>query len=180
METKEKYIVENEVKVKSMLSEMYNNESSLLAKINKKKEHLEELQREIVQMEKDFQNQNNLRTELTRKFEVIKDSGSPDWEEFRKEYEMVMDFAEGDKNNFIAKAESFLEDLNKRMNDMENSLKDASAEAKKKTQEMLEDLSERRNALQARLDEAKVDTGEIWKEVRQWFIERANSIRSLF
>jgi chromosome segregation ATPase len=180
METKEKYIVENEVKVKSMLSEMYNNESSLLAKINKKKEHLEQLRSEIAEMEKDFQNQNNLRTELTHKFEVIKDSETPDWEEFRKEYEMVLDFAEGDKNNFIAKAESFLDDLNKRIGQLENSLKEASEEAQKKTQEMLEDLSERRNALQSRLEEAKVDTGEIWKEVRQWFIERANSIRGMF
>lgn len=180
METKETYVVQNEIKLKELLSDMYHNESNLLARIHKKKDQLEVLGTEVKEMEKDYQNQKDLREELTAKFEELQKTGSSAWEHFRKEYEMILNFAEGDKNNFVQMAESFIEELNHKILELEKSVKESSSEIKKKSQAMLNDLNQRKNALQNRLEEAKEDSGELWMEVKQWFIERANSIRALF
>lgn len=180
MENKQTYITQNEIKVKNLLAEMYNNESSLLTKISKKKEHLNALRQEIREMEKDYENQNKLRNELTEKFDHLQDSKSSDWDKFRREYELVLDFAEGDKFSFIETAESFMEELNEKIGEMEEKVKKSSADAKKKSQQVLDDLKERRSDLQNRLEEVKADSGELWMEFRQWFIERANSVRSMF
>ena len=180
MESKTSYIEKNEIKVKNLLSEMYQNESGVLSRIRKKKDHLEVLNSEIKELENDYRNQKNLREELTAKFDDLQKSGSDGWENFRQEYEMILNFAEGDKNSFILTAEVFMEELNKRILEMEESVKESSSEIRKKSQEMLQELNERRNALQSRLEEAKEDTGELWKEIKQWFIERANSVKALF
>jgi chromosome segregation ATPase len=180
MENKQTYILENEIKVKNLLADMYNSESSLLTKISKKKDHLSSLKKEIREMEKDYENQNNLRNELTHKFEELQSSKASDWDKFRKEYELVLDFAEGDKFSFIESAESFMEELNEKINALEEKIKKSSEDVKKKSQQILDELHERRNDLEQRLNEVKEDSGELWMEFRQWFIERANHIRGLF
>ena len=48
METKNRYIIENEIKVKNLLSDIYENESSLLQDIQKNKDQLNELENEQV------------------------------------------------------------------------------------------------------------------------------------
>lgn len=180
MKNKQDYVNQNEIKVKSLLSEMYNNESRLLTKIQNKKDQNKKIQAEIREMESDFNNQKKLRTDLTEKFNALKESGGSNWEDFREEYEMVLDFAEGDKNRFIQKAEEFIVELNDRIDALKDKLKDSTETTRKKSQQALDDLKERRTALQKRLEEAKEDTGELWMEVRQWFMERAKSVRSLF
>jgi len=180
MENKETYIVQNEIRVKNLLSDMYNSESSLLSSISRRKERLDELKKEIAEMENDYQRQNNLRLDLTSKFEELQKSKSSKWEDFKKEYEMVLDFAEGDKNSFVQRAEEFMEELNGKIQDLEEKVRESSADAKQKSKEVLDELNQRKEALQDRLDEAKSDTGEVWKDIKQWFIERAKSVRSLF
>jgi len=180
MENKETYIEQNEIKVKNLLSEMYQNESGMLSRIHKKKDHLEVLNSEIEELENDYRNQKSLREELTAKFDTLQKTGSSTWENFRKEYEMILNFAEGDKNSFILTAEAFMEELNDRILELEKSVKESSSDIRKKSQEMLQELNERRNALQSRLEEAKEDTGELWREIKQWFMERANSVKALF
>lgn len=180
MENKETYIARNEIKVKNLLSDMYDRESSLLSKISKKKDRFDELKKEIDELEKDYRNQNDLRLDLTSKFEELKKKGSSKWEDFKKEYEMALDFAEGDKNKFIQRAEAFMEDLGVRIQEIEKQARESSSDMKEQSKEMLDELNKRKTDLQTRLDEAKSDTGEVWKDVRQWFIERARSVRSVF
>jgi chromosome segregation ATPase len=178
MENKQAYIDKNEIKVTSLLSDMYDNESRLLSKLEKKKEHLKAIQDEISELTEDYQNQKNLRNDLTNKFKAIKEPSASNWEDFKSEYEMVLDFAEGDKSRFIQNAEAFMEELNGRINELNEKLKDSADATKKKSQQMLEELNDRKEALQKRLDEAKDDTGEVWMEVKQWFIERAKSLKA--
>ena len=180
MENKETYIARNEIKVKNLLSDMYDRESSLLSKISKKKDRFDELKKEIDELEEDYRNQNDLRLDLTKKFEELKKSGSSRWEDFKKEYEMVLDLAEGDKNKFIQSAETFMEDLGVKIREIEKQARESSSGVKEQSKEMLEELNQRKADLQKRLDEARSDTGEVWKDVRQWFIERAKSVRSVF
>ncbi len=180
MDNKQAYIDKNEIKVKSLLSDMYDNESRLLSRLEKKKEHLRELQDEISELTKDYQNQSKWRNDLTDKFKAIKEPNTSNWEDFKSEYEMVLDFTEGDKSKFIQNAEAFMEELNGRTNELSERLTDAADNTKEKSQQLLDELNVRKEALQKRLDEAKEDTGEIWMEVRQWFIERAISIKNIF
>jgi DNA repair exonuclease SbcCD ATPase subunit len=180
MDNKQAYISKNEIKVASLLSDMYNNESRLLSKLEKKKAQLNMMQEEIDELNEDYQNQLKLRTDLDEKFKAIKEPNASDWESFKSEYEMVLDFAEGDKSRFIQKAEAFMEELNGKIKELNEQLKDSAESTRKKSQEMLDELNERKVALQKRLDTAKEDTGEIWLEVKQWFIERAKSIRASF
>lgn len=180
MENKQTYIDQNEIKVTSLMSDMYDNESRLLSKLDKKKNHLREVQEEINELQEDYQNQKKLRTDLTEKFKALKEGDSSKWENFKSEYEMILDFAEGDKSRFIQKAEAFMDDLNGRINELNEKLKDSAETTRKKSEQIIDELNERKEVLQKRLDEAKEDTGEVWLEVKQWFIERANSVRALF
>lgn len=180
MDNKQAYIDKNEIKVTSLLSDMYDNESRLLSRLEKKKEHLREVQDEISELTKDYQNQSKLRNDLTNKFKAIKEPNASNWEDFKSEYEMVLDFAEGDKSKFINNAEAFMEELNDRIAELDEMLTGAADATREKSQQLLNELNERKEALQKRLDEAKEDTGEVWMEVRQWFIERAKSIRAIF
>jgi archaellum component FlaC len=178
MDNKQSYIAKNEIKVASLLSDMYNNESRLLSQLEKKKAQINLMQEEFDELNEDYKNQRKLRNDLDEKFKALKEPNASDWENFKSEYELVLDFAEGDKNKFIQKAEAFMEELNNKINDLNEKLKDSAEATKKKSQEMLDELNERKEELQNRLDAAKEDTGEIWMEVKQWFIERAKSIRS--
>lgn len=180
MENKETYIAKNEIRVKKLLSEMYNNESNLLSKLEKEKEQLRELNHKIEQLEEDYQNQKSLRNDLTEKFNALKEQSVSSWEDFKSEYEMVLDLAEGDKNNFIQKAEAFINDLNVKIDELNEKVKDSAEATRKKSEQMRDELNERKEALQQRLAEAKEDTGEVWVEVKQWFIERAKNLRTLF
>jgi flagellar motility protein MotE (MotC chaperone) len=73
-----------------------------------------------------------------------------------------------------------MDDLNGRINELNEKLKDSAEATRKKSEQIIDELNERKEVLQKRLDEAKEDTGEVWLEVKQWFIERANSVRALF
>ncbi len=176
MYQKDKYLEENEVKVKNLLSEMYENESALLSRISKKREKKKELQDEIRKLEKDYENQKKLREDLTGRFEDLKRSKKSNWEDFRREYELILDFAEGDKQVFIEKVQSFINELDIRIKELEEKAKKSSQDARKKNQEVLDEIREKQKVMQKRLDEAKETTGDIWKEVRQWIIERTDNI----
>jgi chromosome segregation ATPase len=179
MENKQAYLDKNKIRVTSLLSEMYDNESRLLSKLEKKKEQLREVQEEIRELTEDYENQKNLRDDFTSKFNAIQEPSASNWEDFKSEYEMVLEFAEGDKGKFIQKAEAFIDELNGRISELNEKLKDSADATREKSQQMLDELKERREALQKRLDEATEDSGEVWMEVKQWFIERAKSIKSV-
>lgn len=180
MDNKQAYIAKNEIKVTSLLSDMYHNESHLLSKLERKKAQLNMMQKEIDELNADYKNQRKLRNDLDDKFRAIKEPNASDWESFKSEYEMVLDFAEGDKSKFIQKAEAFMAELNSKISELNEQLKDSAEATGKKSKQMLDELNARKAALQKRLDVAKEDTGEIWLEIKQWFIERAKSIRASF
>lgn len=180
MQNKKNYINQNEIKVKSLLADMYDNESNLLSKIEKQKKQAEKVKAEIKELEKDYENQKKLRIDLDDKFKTLKESKSSNWEEFKSEYELVLDFAEGDKFSFITKAEAFLNELNEGMDKLEKKIEQSKETTKKKSEDILKEMKERKQVLQKRLDEAREDSGELWKEVKQWYIEKAAGIKSMF
>lgn len=180
MKNKQDYINQNEIRVKQLLSDMYDNESNLLSKIEKRKKQEKKIKDEIKELQKDYKKQKKLRIDLNNKFNTLKESKSSKWEDFKSEYEMVLDFAEGDKFSFISKAEEFLEELNVSIEKMEEKVKNSTESTKKKSQALLEEMNDRKEGLQKRLDEARKDSGELWKEVKQWYIEKAADIRALF
>ncbi|MFO7615410.1 MAG: hypothetical protein R6W71_12310 [Bacteroidales bacterium] len=177
MESKEKYVVENEVRVKNLLSDMYDSESSLLSKINKMKDKVEGLKSDIKNLEKDYESQKKLRKDLTTRFDDLKRSKASDWEEFKKEYELALGFAEGDKYAFMQKAEAFISELGKRINVLEKKMEKSSKQAREKTQKTVDELKEKQKDMQKKLKEARESTGDMWKDARQWFIEKANSLK---
>lgn len=180
MDSKKKYIEQSEIKVNNILSDMFENESNLLIKISKLKDQIADYKKEMKQYEKEYKNQRQLRVDLTEKFKDLKNYKSTKWEDFKAEYEMVLDLAEGEKESFINKAESFIEELNKRIDDVEERMKGSSEAARKKSKKLLDDLNERKGELQKKLEDVMADSGERWKEFRQSFIEKAKSLRSLF
>lgn len=180
MNNKTDYLKENEIKLKTLLSDMYTNESEMLARIHRKKEKLDELKAELSELEKEYKEQNDLREDLTKKFEELQNSKSADWEKFKSEFEMALNLAEGDKSSFVKKAEEFLDDLSDKVLEMEKKVQKSSAKTKGKYQKMLDELKGRREDLQKSLDEAKADSGEAWKDIKHWFNEKSKSIRSMF
>lgn len=173
METKNRYIIENEIKVKNLLSDIYENESSLLQDIQKNKDQLNELENE-------YKNQKKIRNDLMDKFNRLKDSGLSDWEGNKAEFEMALSYAEGDKEGFIQWAELILEDINLSIREGEEKVKKATEKSRGKLTDMIEELKIRKNELQERLDEARKDSGENWKEIKHWFIEKSKTGKEYF
>lgn len=180
MKNKDSYITQNEIKVSNLLSDMFDNETNLLKKIKKKKDKIKKLRSELKELEKDYKGQKTMRVDLTKKFEDLKKSTSAKWEDFKSEYELILNLAEGDKTKFVEKADDFMEDLNKRIKELEGAVKKSSDKSRQKSQELLEELLGRKDVLQKKLDSVREETGEIWKEIKQSFIAGAKSIKSLF
>lgn len=173
METKKRYINENEIKVKNLLSDIYENESRLLKHIHKKKDQLAELENE-------YKHQKKIRNDLMDKFDKLKDSGSSDWEDNKAEFEMTLSYAEGDKDSFVQLAESILNDINEKISEGEEKMKEAADKSQEKLSDLIEDLKTRKNELQEKLNEVREDSGEKWKDIKHWFFEKSKTAKEYF
>lgn len=180
MNDKKNYIKENEIKVKTLMSGMYNSESALLSRIKKKRDKRDEINQEIRMLEKEYKTRKKLRESLTDRFEELKKSTADEWESLKQEYELILDAAEGDKSDFVRNAESIIASLESEISNLEDRIKKSSKSASEKTRETLDEMKLNREEMQKRLNEAKESAGDLWKEASLWFSDKTERISKYF
>lgn len=180
MNDKKNYLKENEIKVKTLISGMYNRESALLSRIKKKREKRDEMNKEIRMLDKEYKTRKKLRESLTDRFEELKKATSGEWDSLKQEFELTLDAAEGDKSDFVRDAESIIASLESEIGSLEDRIRKSSKNASDKTRETLDEMKLNREEMQKRLNEAKESAGDLWKEASLWFSDKTERISKYF
>lgn len=172
---REKYLEKAEIKVKNLLSELYEDESETL---DEKVKVRERLNKELLDLENHFNDINDKRTDLQLKFKNLKEANNKNWEKVKNEFEMILKYVEGDKESFITKAEALISDLSLRIAEMEQDAMQYVDEAKEQIEQRISTLKNSRFELQEKVNKIKADTSDQWREIQHWFIEKTESVKS--
>lgn len=174
MKTKEKYLEQTEIKVKNLLSELYESESETQKEIMKTKE---KLNHKITELESEYNELSRNRKELQDKFEQLKSVGDIQWESARKTFDLLIKYMEGDRETFIKKAEIIIEELGHKIHEIENKTVGAASDVKDELTKKANDLKISRKDLQEKINSIKNDSDDRWREVKYWFIEKSKSVK---
>lgn len=165
METKEQYLVMSELKFKEINADLYESEADTFKQIQKTKEKIRLLQEKHDSFIKQ-------RTELKDKFDTLKNAADKDWEKAKTRFELMLEYIEGDKEGFLHKAEMMIEDLNTKIESLEEKINNSADEAGKVIKEKIENLQLVKEELSDKMRKIKNDSSEIWKDLKHWFIEK--------
>ena len=174
METQEKYMEQAEIKVKNILSYLYEEESDTLKEISKLKETMHQ---KITSLEKKYEEVMNQRRELEEKFNHLKEVTDDQWETSREDFELFLQYAEIDRETFIQKAESLIENIGGKIQELEEKTANVASETRESIHEKIKNLNISRNELRARVDKIKENSGEQWKDIKDWFAEKSKSVK---
>lgn len=168
-----RYLEESEIKVKNLLSDIYESESNVLIESknirNKSINRKENLDRE-------YNTLINKQKELEEKFDKLRKADDSKWEKAKTEFELAMQFVEGDKESFINKAEKKVRNLSARISELESRIADTTEDIRNSLQQRMDDLEISREEIQNRIDEIKKDSSEKWREIKLWFLAKASSL----
>lgn len=168
-----RYLEESEIKVKNLLSDIYESESNVLIESknirNKSINRKENLDRE-------YNTLINKQKELEEKFDKLRKADDSKWEKAKTEFELAMQFVEGDKESFINKAEKKVRNLSARISELESRMADTTEDIRDNLQQRLDDLEINREEIQNRIDEIKKDSGEKWREIKLWFLAKTRNL----
>jgi len=177
METKEKYLEKAEIKVTNLISELYESESDTLDQISKTKE---KMRNKLDDLKTHYTEIINQREELENKYRYLKEAGDAHWENAKKEFELTLQYVEGDKDTFIQKAETVLLEMGEDIYNLEEKAKEAASDVKKELNEYIDDLKNTREELKEKLENIKHDSSETWRDIKHWFIEKSRGIKQYF
>ncbi len=177
METKEKYLEHAEIRVKNLLSYLYESESDSLSEIAKLKERL---QKKISGLEEYIATITKQRGELQSRLDDLKKAKDDQWEKAKEDLELQIKYVEGDRETFIHKAELILSDLGSKIQDLEEKAVNAASDAKTDLNERLKDLKKSRDDLEEKMHKIKTDASDQWEEVKDWFMDKYKSLKERF
>lgn len=174
--SREQFIQSAEIKVKNLLAELYEEESKALADkkflAEKNNRLLNDLTRKIEESKKKID-------QLQSKFNLLK-SDTSSWNEVKSDFEVTLNYIEGDKETFIEKAEEAIAVLSTKLNEFEKKIEESTGEARKNFVEMYNNMKANRDDLAGKLEEAKINADDTWKDVKHWFLGKARSFRDYF
>jgi len=174
MKTKEKYLEQTEIKVKNLLSEMYESESEIQKETMKTKE---KLNHKISDLESDYINLSKKRKELQDKFENLKTVGEVQWEHAKDDFDLLLKYVEGDKESFIDKAETVINELGDKIQEIEDKAVHSASDIKDELTQKVNELKISKQELQNKIDTIKSDTSDRWRDIKHWFIEKTKSVK---
>lgn len=174
MKAKEKYLEKTEIKVKNLLSELYESESEIQKEMMKTKE---KLNLKINDLEKEYSEITKKRQELQEKFEQLKSVGDVEWENARKDFDLLLKYVEGNKETFIQKAEIIIKELGDKIQEIEDKTADVASDTKNDLTKKANELNISKQDLQEKIDSIKSDTSDQWREIKHWFIEKTKAVK---
>ena len=174
METKEKYLEQAEIEVKTLLSDLYEEESYTLKEISRIRDTL---QHKVSALENEFNDVSKKRKELQEKFNRLKEAGDEGWTKVKEDFELALKYAEGDRESFIQKAEKLLNDIGTKIGELEEKAVNATEEVRNNMNDKIKNLNISRDELQAKVNKIKEDSTDKWKEIKHWFAEKSKSVK---
>ncbi len=174
METKEKYLEQAEIKVKNALSDLYETESDTLKAIRKTREKLDH---KLTELKSHYAEVIKQRELLQDKYKHLKEARDKQWQKSKEEFELILEYIEGDKESFIQKAENVIAELGVKILEIEKKTSDTASETKAAFTKRIEELKTSNADLQEKIDKIKTDTSDKWKEVKHWFFEKSRIVR---
>ncbi len=174
MKTKEKYLEQTEIKVKNLLSELYESESEIQKETMKTKE---KLSHKISELESEYSELTKKRMELQEKFEQLKSVGKVQWENAQQDFDLLLKYVEGDKETFIQKAEMIIHEIGLKIKEIEDKAVDTASDVKNELTQKANELKLSQKELQEKIDTIKSDTSDRWREIKHWFIEKTKKVK---
>jgi peptidoglycan hydrolase CwlO-like protein len=174
MKAKEKYLEQTEIKVKNLLSELYETESAIQKEIMKTKDKLND---KLFDLESDYSELFKKRKELQKKFDQLKFIGDSQWENARNDFDLLLKYVEGDRETFIKKAELVIKELGDKIQEIEDKTIDTASDVKNDLAQKVNEMKISKQELQEKIDTIKSDTGDRWREIKHWFLEKSNSAK---
>ncbi len=176
MNDKKKYLEQSEIKVKSLIADLYIKESETKKEMLKVRDKLTQ---KIDDLELHYNNAAENRKLLKSKYELLQQANERQWETAKTEFELLLDEIEGDREGFIKKAESIINEIGNKIKDAERKTVVASSEVRADLGDRVNELKKTRAGLQEKLEELKSDTSDKWFKVRNWFIEKTENIKDI-
>jgi peptidoglycan hydrolase CwlO-like protein len=172
---KMRYIEKNEIRVKNLLSDIYQSESNVL---RESKNVQQNTNSRINGLDREYNALINKQKELEEKFDKLQKAGADDskWEKAKTEFELAIRFVEGDKESFLLKAERSIQRLSARISELESRIGKTSKEISENLKNRANDLKSSRTEIQNRIDEIKNDSGVKWKEIKLWFLTTTSKL----
>lgn len=177
MEKKEVYLEEKDIQVKNLLSELYETESGILDKIAKTRRKSEEKITDLKSKHNDIAKK---RKELEKKYKKLKKVREDNWEKEKEQFDLYLEYLEGDRDTFIHRAENLVEDIGDKIQELEKKTMGTATEMNEEIKKRINNLHLTREEIQEKLEKIKSDSSEKWMEIKQWFNEKSKAIKDYF
>ena len=174
MELKEKYLEQTDIKVKNLLSELYESESKTQKEIFEIKK---KLRKKINELENKHQKISMKRENLIDEYNELKYATGVEWESEKHKFNELLNTIEGDKDTFIVKAESVVNDLAENIRKIEEKGSLVGEDMKDELMKKAGELNEFKQELQNKIEEIKNDSSDRWRDIKHWFIEKSNKVK---
>jgi chromosome segregation ATPase len=174
MKNKNDYLKASEIKVKKLLADLYEEDSNTLKELGRVRAKFSQQINELEEKEKELTKK---RTELEKHFNQLKKADAKTFNEAKDRFEISLNYAEGDKENFIEKAEAMIGFIGDKITDYQEKLHDAAEDTSELLQLHIDDLQATKDELIGKIDKIKTGGTETWKDVKYWFLEKKESVK---
>ncbi len=171
---KMQYLEESKIKVKNLLSDIYESESDVLKET---KSVRDKSIKRLENLDHEYNTLINKHKELEEKYNRLRNADDSKWEKAKSEFELAIRFVEGDKESFIQKAENTIRGLSARISEIEPRIDNARGKFREKLEQSMEDLEYSRNEIQNRIDEIRKSSGDNWRDIKYWFLEKTRDMK---
>jgi hypothetical protein len=164
------YEMRAEIIVKQLLSKIYELEAKAL----ETKLHAEKSIKEVDERLDSLKKQ---REELEQKFARLKNAGQDQWESLVMEFEEFLAEVNNDKQVFYEKAELWIRDATKKIDELEEKAKYASKDLKVKINEQVEHIKKYKQSLEEKFADLKKSQGGNWHKMKDGIEEGLNKVK---
>ena len=99
------------------------------------------------------------------------------WEKEQEKFELTLKYIEGDRENFLVKAEEAIANIGNRINQLEKEAMNAADDVKDEMAARMDDLVSFKKELEQRMEDVKNNTTDAWNNAKNWLIEKSKSIK---
>lgn len=174
MNKKEKYLQEIEIKVKNILSDLFQSESIKLKEINRLKN---KLGKKISLLENEVSELRQTRQSIEKRYDTLKEAGDVQFASAKNELENLLNYIDNDKETFIKQAEEVMQELQRYIHGFEIETANMVEEAEDEFGETVERLKGIRKEIEEKVENVKKDSSEKWKDIKAWFDGKRKSVR---
>ncbi|MDK2979500.1 MAG: hypothetical protein PWP52_2214 [Bacteroidales bacterium] len=164
------YEIRAEIIVKQLLSKIYEMEAKALeTKLNAKKS-IKEVDERLDSLKKQ-------REELEQKFAQLKNAGQDNWDSLVMEFEQFLAEVNNDKQVFYEKAELWIQDATKKIDELEEKAKHANEDLKVKINEQVEQIKKYKQSLEEKFDDMKKSQDGNWQKMKDGIEEGLTRVK---